>query len=283
MAKPSGLEDIAKTAPQEKKEEKQKQLSTLESFANEALTATKNVAAIGAEVAFPFMFSGDMRTNAMVNAYPLSVGARVDDIMAKKPVNHVKAAKESFVGTIITPGIVGLFNYIEKGRQYFTSYAGAVPGGAAAVAGLAAGQAVFVGAYTGLNHIVQNFSFKGLYGKLKKDYWPSLKNTWKYVLIPSSLNVLYLYKFGMAVQLAYSSLMSFLFRLAVKAKDAKFGNLVKAMNPVHYISAAANVTKKAAKSFYGIGEAAYAIGTGLGEKLYKGAQKAAAPATAPAT
>ena len=273
------IDSIANTAPQQKNEEPRK-VGNLESVVDEISTAGKNGLALAAGTAFPFMFSGDMRTNAMITAYPLALGAMVDDIMAKKPVNTVKAAKESLVGTLITPPLAGMFKYIELARQYVTNYAGTVPGGAAAVGTLAGAQAVFVGAYMGLNHIVQNFSFKGLYEKLKKDYWSTMKRTWKYVLPLSSINVLLLYKFGIGIQLAYSSLMSFLFRLVgPKTEGASLGNLVKAMNPVPYIGATFTATTKLATNLvYSPLKALYEIGSGL----YKKVPQPAVPATVPA-
>lgn len=184
----------------------------------------KNALSIGLEVLFPFMYSDPaMRVNAMVTAYPLSVGSRIEDLRIGKSIDNVKAAKESFVGTIMTPAFSYLFKYIEVARQYVTSSAGSLAGGAAAVASLAGAQAVFAGAYTTINHVIQKFSFKGLYEKLKKDYWPTVKRMWTYVLPLSSLNVLWLYKFGIVTQLAYASLMTFLFRLVgPKAEGEKY-------------------------------------------------------------
>ena len=270
MAEENKPEQAANAASQqEKKEEK----GALERIIDESIYAAKNVGAVAAEIAFPFMFSGEARTNAMINAYPLSLGARVDDIMAKKPIDlksNVKASKEAFVGTLIANPLAALFKYIEVARQYVTNLYGAVPGGAAAVGALALGQAAFVGAYTGLNHIVQNFSFKGLYNKFKNDYWTSIKNTWKYVLPLSAINPLFLAPYGIGVQLAYGSLMSFLFRLVIKAKEAKFSNLVKAMNPVPYVKAVATASTKLLSGLYKI---VHDTGYALGSPLY-----AAAPA-----
>ncbi|MBI2101210.1 Mpv17/PMP22 family protein [Candidatus Woesearchaeota archaeon] len=264
-------EQAAKNAPQqEKKEEK----GTLERVIDESIYAAKNVGAVAAEIAFPFMFSGEARTNAMINAYPLSLGARVDDIMAKKPIDlkaNVKASKESFVGTAIMPPLEALFKYIEVARQYATNYAGAIPGAAAAVGALAIGQAAFVGLYTGLNHIVQNFSFKGLYTKFKNDYWPTMKRVWKYVLPFSAFNVLYLYQFGIAAQLAYGSLMTFLFRLVgPKSEGASLKNLFKAMNPVPYVKAAATAPTKLLSGLYKIVQ-----NTGYSLGMHKMAEKPA--------
>src|SRR3989338_2639545 len=226
-----------KSVPQqEKKEEK----GTLERVIDDSIYAAKNVGAVAAEIAFPFMFSGEARANAMINAYPLSLGARVDDIMAKNPIDlkaNVKASKESFVGTAIMPPLEALFKYIEVTRQYATNYAGAIHGAAAAVGALAIGQAAFVGLYT----------------KFKNDYWPTMKRVWKYVLPFSAFNVLYLYQFGIAAQLAYGSLMTFLFRLVgPKSEGASLKNLFKAMNPVPYAKAIATAPRKLLSGLYKI-------------------------------
>ena len=270
MAEASELEQIAKNAPQQEKKEEPREVSAWESGLEEITNAGKNTLAIGAEIASPFMFSGENRTNAMINAYPLSLGARVDDIMAKKPIDlksNVKSAKESLVGTLIANPLAYMFRYIDVVKQYVTNYAGVIPGGAATVGALALGQAAFIGAYTGLNHIVQNFSFKGLYNKFKNDYWTSVKNTWQKLLALSAINPLFLAQYGIPVQLAYGSLISFLFRLVIKAKEAKFSNLVYAMNPIPYISGTVTATGKLAKSvIYNPLRALYEIGSSYMQK-----------------
>ncbi len=284
MAEANELEQIAKNAPQTPQQEKKetKQVNAWESGLEEIVNAGKNVGAIAAEVAFPFMFSGQNRTNAMVNAYPLSLGARVDDIMAKKPIDfksNLRSAKESLVGTLIANPLAYMFRYIEVARQYVANLYGPIAGGAAAVGSLALGQAAFIGGYMGLNHLVQNFSSKGIYNKFKNDYPTAIKNTWKYVLLLSALNPLFLAPYGITVQLAYGALMSFLFRLVIKAKEAKFSNLVYAMNPIPYISGGLNATAKLAKSvIYNPLKALYEIGS----NFYKTTPKPPTPEPKPA-
>lgn len=274
MAEATQLEKTAQTAPQQEKKEEKKPKGP--SALDEIVGAAKNITATAIGAASPFVFNipntpiynPNMGINAAVTAAPLQLGAMVDDIMAKKPVNYVRAGKEGIVGTLITLPIAKVFDGIEVARQYVTNAYGAIPGGAAAVAALAGTQAAFVGAYMGLNHIIQNYSFKGLYQKFKNEYWQSIKNTWKYVLPLSSLNVLLipltpLYQaFGVAAQLAYSSLMTFLFRLVIKAKDAKFSNLFKAMNPVPYAKAVATAPTKLLSGLYKIvQDTGYAFGS----------------------
>ena len=281
MAEAKTVEDIAKAAPpqnpetsEDHKEEakehakEEKPKGTLENVVDESFSAAKYLGAFAAGVSFPYLlFPGDSqkRTNAMINAYPLAAGSTVEDMMLGKPINPVKSMKESLVGTIMANPLASLFKYIEIARSSVTNYAGTLPGGAAAVGALAAGQAIFVGSYMGLNHIIQNFSFKGLYEKFKKEYWPTMKNTWKYVLPLSSLNVLFLYKFGIAVQLAYGSLMSFLFRLVgPKQPGASLKNLYSELKG--YTSAGVSVTGKLLKGvFYGVPEAFYGIGKGVAD------------------
>lgn len=264
--------------------EEKKEPGALENIVSESLNAGKRAIALGAGAAAPFIFSGANRTNAMLNSYPLGIGAMVDDIMAKKPVDTVKAAKESLVGTIITPPLASLFKYITIAKDYVTARAGDLPGGAAAVGALAAAQAVFVGAYTGLNHIVQNFSFKGLYEKLKKEYWPTLRNTWKYVLPFSMWNVLYIYKFGIAAQMAYSSLMSFLFRLVgPKSEGASLGNLFRAANPFPIVSTTYSLGVKSVKnSFSSLYQGAYGLGAAISSMLTSLTPKSGPAAPKPA-
>lgn len=280
MAEATELEKIAKNSPQEKKEEP-KPVSTIDSVVDETVNAAKHAGLFAAGLAFPFMFSGENRTNAMINAYPLAAGSTVEDIMLKKPVDPAKSMKESFVGAIMANPLAGLFKYINVARDYVTGIAGAIPGGATAVGSLALGQAVFIGAYTGLNHIVQNFSFRGLYEKFKNSYWQTVKNTWKYVLPLSALNVLYLYKFGIAAQMAYSSAMSFLFRLVgPKQPGANLSNLYSELKS--YAGAGLNATGKLAKNiFYGLPNAVYSIGSSI-KDYFKTSPKPVSPSPAPA-
>jgi hypothetical protein len=260
---------------------KEKKKTALESVTSESADAVKNLSAFGAGMAFPFMFSGEARTNAMINAYPLALGSTIEDRMRDKPVNPVKSMKEAFVGTIMANPLAGLLKYINVARDSATSYMGTLPGAGVAVGALAAGQAAFVGTYMALNHVVQNMSFKGLYNTMKTKYWTAVKNTWKYVLPFSMWNVLYVYKFGIAAQMAYGSLMTFLFRLVgPKEKDANLKNLGKSLNPAPYLRGTASVTSKLiANPLKGIYEATSAIASSIND-LYKSNPKAAAPAVA---
>ncbi len=272
MAEPSELEKTAQAAPQTaqpaQQQEKKKEETPLEEIANGA----KNVAAFGIGVAAPFVWPWGSGINNAVTAWPLALGSAIEDKMQAKPINWVKGAKESVVGTIINPPLVSLFNLINTSRDYITANYGMIPGFAAATGVLGAAQAVFVGAYMGLNHVIQNWSFKGLYEKLKKDYWPTMKRTWKYVLPLSALNVTILplttfyQTLGVTAQLAYSSLMSLLFRLVgPKAEGTSLKNLASALNPFSYIGAAAGVSYKLARNTVGgIYTGLYDLGRALG-------------------
>ncbi len=282
MAEPSKLEEIAKGAPHEQEKKEENRHSTIENVVDETISAATHAGTFAAGLAFPLMFSGENRTNAMINAYPLAAGSTVEDMMLKKPVDPVKSMKESFVGTLIAPGLAGLLKYINIARDYVASAFGYLPGAATAVGTLALGQAIFIAGYTALNHIVQNFSFKGMYEKFKTSYWNSVKNTWKYVLPLSMWNPLFIYKFGIAAQMAYGSLMSFLFRLVgPKQPGASLGNLYSELKG--YASGALTSTGKLAKNlFYAPLNAAYSIGSSLRD-LYKKAPKPVVPSPTPAS
>lgn len=282
---PSELEKTAQaaaptTSQPMQQQEKKKQETPLEEIAN----GVKNVAAFGIGAAAPFLWPWGNGIDNAVTALPLAIGSGIEDKMQAKPINWVKGAKESVVGTMINPPLVKLFDYINLSRDYVTSNYGMIPGFAAATGALAAGQAVFIGMYTALNHVIQNWSFKGLYEKLKKDYWPTVKRTWKYVLPLSALNVTVLpytaiYKtLGITAQLAYSSLMSLLFRLVgPKAEGTSLKNLVKELNPLPNVGGAISVTAKAVKNTIGgIYTGLYDLGRALGGY----SSKPAAPAQA---
>ncbi len=296
--KPSEIEEKLKaSAPNNqnnndspKNEQKEKTQSPLEEIA----AGARNLAWTAVGAASPFVFSGADRANALVTGPSLQAGAMLDDIMANKPVDFKKAGKEGIVGTIMTKPLAWMFGSINYVRDYVTANAGIIPGGAAAVGTLAGLQAVFIGMYTGLNHIIQNVSFKGLYDKFKKDYKETVKRTWKIVLPFSALNVTVLpytalyQSLGVVAQLAYGSLMTFLFRLVgPTTKGASLGNLIRKANPLQYIPSTFSFVGKAAKTaFYGVPNAAYTIGKSAYDfirDLYKSPPQTAAPTqTAPA-
>lgn len=278
MAEPSELERMAHDAPDAKPQGKKKEDTPLDEIVNGA----KNAAAIAVGAAAPFVWPFGNGIDNAITALPLALGSTIEDKMQAKPVNFVKAAKESVVGAIINPPLAILFRYINIIRDYVTPAYGLLPGFAAATGALAAGQAVFIGAYTGLNHVIQNWSFKGLYEKFKKDYWPTVKRTWKYVLPLSALNVTVLpytviyQTLGVTAQLAYGSLMGFLFRLVgPKAEGTSLKNLAKEANPFAYLASAANVSKNLLLHPF---KALYETGKALGSY----SAKPSAPAPHPA-
>ena len=273
MAEPSELETMAQAAPQTasqpvQQQQEKKNETPLEEIANGA----KNVAAFGIGAAAPFVWPWGSGVNNAVTAWPLAMGSAIEDKMQAKPINWVKGAKESVVGTIINRPLERVFEYINTSRDYVTANYGLIPGFGAATAALGAAQAVFIGAYMGLNHVIQNHTFKGLYEKLKKEYWQTIKRTWKYVLPLSALNVTVLpytaiYKtLGITAQLAYGSLMTLLFRLVgPKAEGTSLKNLVKELNPFPYIGGAASITAKLAKNTIGgIYTGLYDLGRAIG-------------------
>ncbi len=288
MAEPSELERMAASNPDAHQtaqhQEKKKEETPLEEIANGA----KNVAAFGIGAAAPFVWPFGTGLNNAVTAWPLAFGSAIEDKMQAKPINWVKGAKESVVGTIMNPPLAEVFKYINISRDYVTANYGMIPGFAAATAALGAAQAVFVGAYTGLNHIIQNHTFKGLWEKYKKDYWPTIKRTWKYVLPLSALNVTVLplttiyQTLGVTAQLAYGSLMSLLFRLVgPKAEGTSLKNLARELNPFAYIGGAISVTAKAARNTIGgLYTGLYDLGRALGGYSTKPAEISQAPAQA---
>ena len=161
MAEPSQLERQAQAAQlasqPAQQQEKKKEETSLEVLAKRA----KNATALAVGAAAPFVWPFGNGIDNAVTALPLALGSTIEDKMQAKPVNFVKAAKESFVGAIINPPLAEIFKYINIARDYTTASYGLVPGFAAATGALAAAQAVFIGMYTGLNHVIQNWSFKG--------------------------------------------------------------------------------------------------------------------------
>lgn len=287
-------DEIHPPAPQPKNEhseeghnKKERKKTILENIVDESWSLLKKTALVGAAVATPFVFSipntpiynPQMSVNAAVTALPLSAGAMLDDVMAKKPVDYKKVFRESVIGTAITPPLTSFLGGITSTKDYVTRNYGTMAGNATAIASLAAGQGAFLGSYMGLDHILSKYSFKGIYEKLKKDYWPTLKRVWKYVLPFSMWNVLYVYKFGILAQLAYGSLMTLLFRVVgPKSEGASLGNLFRAMNPFPLMSATYNLGVKAVRNtFSSLYEGAYGLGAGI-----KSMFSALAPKSSPA-
>ena len=95
----------------------EKEKGPLENLVSESWSLLKKAAFVGAAAAVPFVFSipntpiynPQMSVNAAVTALPLSAGAMLDDIMAKKPVDYKKVLRESAIGTLMTPPLTGFF------------------------------------------------------------------------------------------------------------------------------------------------------------------------------
>lgn len=124
----------------------------------------------------------------------------------------------------------------------------------------------------------------GLGKKFRENLLPSIKNTFKTLIIPGIFNVLYISKFGLFPQMAAAAVFSYLVQLteSVRVGKGSFKNLYKSINPAQYIRATSSVTGKLVRnSTKGISDAVSAIGSSLND-LYKSAPKAAAPAPAAA-
>jgi hypothetical protein len=266
MAEAEHLEE----SKDKKKEEKQ---STLESVIGELGEFAKKAVKIGAVAAVPLAFAPFAPSHvprAAVTAYGYAAGRATANAMQDKPALE-KLIKISTIGTLnsvpIAIGFTAL-NTLEKALEPL--YGGFV----AKAAKVAAYGLIQIPTITTLRNAMDY----GLGKKFRENLVPSIKHTFKTLIIPGTFNVLYLSQFGLFPQMAAAAVFSYLIQLteSVRVGKGSFKNLYKKINPLPYLSSAASVTGKVARSiFYGVPEAVGAIGNRLGE-LYKSSPKSAA-------
>lgn len=271
------VEDIAKTAPQEKKEEQKKPIGTLESVVNETSNLFGNTIKLGLAGLIPYT-QATFLPNTKIDTASLA-GAQVAadaTTSLKKGQKYTvgNALESSIVGTATTVPVEGLFSLVNKiPTNDFLGYVakGAAWGGFA--------YPVFIGLYQFVDYVVKNRTLRGVGNYIKENYWTTVKNTWKRVLPISLLNVFFAPAY---LQVPISALLGYVFALFGAPKKGEIPEHQKREKTPYYVAIPSVATKFVRNSVKGLYDSVYAIGSGIRD-FYKSSPTPMASAnTAPA-
>ncbi len=263
----------AKTAEQEKKKEK----GTLESVVDELTSFGKKAIAIGAIATMPWLY-GLYDPTHIARAATTTYG-----FAAAKTTANLIQNKDALEGIVWQGATGAILSYplAEGFRAVNNLEARMMP-----EYGLATTKTVKAGAFVfGVQPAVTTGRTALNYGlgkKFRENWWPSVKNTFKWLGLYGALNVTVLYQYGLLVQMITSAIGSYTLNLVetLRRGEGSIKNLYSALNPIPYIGATASVTGKLVRNATkGLFDAVYAIGSSVSD-MYKTTPK---PATPPAT
>lgn len=241
----TALEQTAKTAPQEEKQEaKQKPVSTLESVVNETSHLIKTGLNIGLAGLIPYtqavLVPQAARDTAILAGVQVAGDATTNFKRGKKTTS-AEVLKSSAVGTAISVPTYYAFNLVNKiPLDNIAGYFGRASlfGGAIAPA--------FIGFYQTVDYLVRNLSFKGLGNYLKENYWPTLKKFWTRVLPFSLANIFFVPAY---LQIPVAAGLQYLFTLFGAPKKGELKEEEK-RDKTPYLVAASNVAYKLGRNLF---------------------------------
>ncbi len=271
------------TSPSEEKNEGKKE-EGLEGILGNVWKEVRDFASgafkIGAVAAMPFAFNyldPSHLARAQVYTYTLSAGKATANLIQKKPALE-GFLKEGAIAMPLSLGIAEAFKGLNGLETAVAKNYGSFAGTAAKGAGLALGiQPAFVTAHTALEY--------GLGKKFRENLWPGIKTVFKYLALPSVLNVTVLYKFGLFTQMVVSSALSFAFGLmqSLRGGEGSVKNLYDAINPFSYVSSTFSVTAKTVRNTYSFAaDGAYGLGALISDLFSGSPSSAPAPHAPPA-
>lgn len=271
MAEAATIDDIAKAAPRQKKEEPKK-VGNLESLVDETLHLGKTAFNIGLAAGIPFSLSNlapyASRDIGILAGAQVAANATTDIKKGKKYTSS-DAVKSSTVGTITALPVYHIFDALNK--IPLDSAMGYV-GRGAAFGGLA--YPAFLGFYQAVDYLVKNMKFKGLGKYLKENYWPTLKKMWARVLPFGLANVFLAPAY---LQVPISAALSYAFALFGAPQKNEVPEEQK-RDKTPYLSASASAFGRGLRNlFYAPLDLAYAAGSALSNGYER---KPALPATA---
>ncbi|MBI2649943.1 hypothetical protein HYX04_01375 [Candidatus Woesearchaeota archaeon] len=292
-----------KPQAQDKKEEKPKAPTTLESAVDESWHAIKssanNIVGAGAIAGATALFGLD----GLVTAASFPIGARISSKLAGKEFSSSKFRDEAIAGALFTPP---LWYGVEAVKQapkalgldgLVANILGtSIPISPFVVGGLALGvlTPALTALYYPLQYVIQNKTFKGIGKDFKENYWKGLKRALPLTTLTSTaigatfaLPYLAPYLFpALAVgSVLYRMLLSKEGKVEYKRLLYPSTYLPNVLNPFYLMSGAASV---GGKLYRGVTKAAYDIGSAIRSVvggLFKAAPSPAAttaPTPAPA-
>ena len=253
--------------------EKKKPIGTLESVINESSHLIKAGLQGAAAAGMPWMLSQSFPKAA------LDVGTWTAANIAGDAISNYKKGKKTTMGDVANSSAVAtatsmplhyMFNAINK--IPLDGIAGYV-GRAAALGGIA--YPLFNGMYLAADYIIKKRTFKGIGRYLKDNYWPLLKQAWKYVLPFSLLNV---FTMPAWLQIPIGSAITTLYVMLKGARKEDIKEHEK-RDKTPYLAAASNVLYKLGRSLiYSPLKALYEIAKPSSKPSAPTTQAAPAPA-----
>lgn len=271
MAEHQNIEEIAKNAPNEKKEEPKK-ISSLESVVNESMDFGRAAFNVGLAATIPLTQANLVpyasRDTAVLTGAQIAADASTDIFKKGKKFTSGDMAKSAAVGTAISVPLYHLFDLVNKiPTDNLLGYAakGAAWGGVAAP--------LYVPFYQFVDYGIKNMSFKGVGKYIKENFWPTYK-TWLKYLFP--INLINIFFVPPALQIPVSALTSYFFALFGAPKKGEIPEEKKRDKTPYLVAAPTVAAKFVRNSVKGLYDAAYAIGSGLRD-LYQTSPKTSAP------
>ena len=287
------MPDNKEEKPAEKKEEKPKQPTALESAVNESWNAAKastnslvGTAAIGGATT---LFGLD----GLVTSLAFPFGGMVESKLAGKPFTSKNFRDEAIAGALFTPPLWYSVKTIQNlpkayGLDGIVNVLGAsIPTSAFAIGGLTLAAIPLLNAfYYPIKYLIDNKKFEGIGKDFKENYWKGTKRSLIYLGLPTAAAVAasstvpflapYLFPILAGLEVAY--------RIALSKEKLNwkllnpFTYVPNYLNPFHVIPGAVSATYKVGN---GVVEAVSAIGSTLYEKISKFFKAATAPSPTP--
>lgn len=260
------------------KKEEAKPKTTLESVISELGNFAKKAVAIGAVAALPFVynyFDPLHVRNAQVVSYSLAASKVTSNLMENRPALE-GTVRNSFNGALLSYPTAKAFGALNGLEPNIAAAYGNGPAKAAKTGMWMFGvQPMLATGNTALNY--------GIGKEFRKQLWPRVKATFKYLGLLGGLNAAYISSFGLFPQMAAASTLWYAFGLIQSKMGGKgsMKNLVKNLNPADYANAAVSGTSKLiGNTGKGLTDVIYGLGKTIDSYLgpSKSATKGAEPA-----
>ena len=255
-------------------QEQKKEKGTLERVVDEIWNAGKKTIAVAAIAAMPFLyypFAPAHVARAAVTTYGFAAGKVTANLIQEKdPLEGI--VWQGATGAMLSYPFAQSFNALDNLEARMTPQYGV-----ATTKAVKAGAWVFGGQpalTTGRTALIY-----GLGKKFRENWWPSIKNTFKYLGLYGALVVTVASQYGLLAQMIASATGSYILNLVESLRGGKGSvkNLFSALNPFSYLRATANIAKSL---LYHPFKALYETGKTFGS--YKLAGQATPPARGPA-
>ena len=252
----------ANASPQNIPQTGQQQEKKDESPLEEIVNGFKKVIATAAIVAMPFLYY------PFAPSHVARAAVTVGGFAAGKVTANLTQEKDALDGVVRQAAFGDILSYpLAFGFRQMNNLETTVASSYGSVAGKAAKVGTLLGVHQPAISTMRTGLENGLGKEFRKNWWPDLKDVYKYLSIFSIANVLWVYQYGLFPQMAVSAALSYVFSLTKALRQAKGStkNLFKALNPFSYVGATLSVASKFVKNvLYNSYSAVYDTGKALG-------------------